>query len=69
MTIGVPSIQRLRSHNNGENKATKPYGPFDVIFYEAFKNKDDAKRREKYLKSTKGKRALKLMLQKYFNES
>lgn len=60
--------QRLKSHNHGDNKATKPYRPFDLIFYEAFKNKEDAKRREVYLKSIKGRRALKLMLQKYFSE-
>lgn len=33
-----------------------------LVFYEAFAAKQDAVRREKYLKSTKGKRTLKLML-------
>jgi len=35
---------------------------FRLIFYEAFILERDAKRREKYFKTTKGKRALRLML-------
>ncbi|MFC1598518.1 GIY-YIG nuclease family protein [Patescibacteria group bacterium] len=34
----------------------------ELIFYEAYKNKTDAIRREKYLKTTKGRTTLKLML-------
>lgn len=34
--------ERLKSHNNGENKATKPNIPYEVIFYSGFKDKQDA---------------------------
>ncbi|PIS05002.1 MAG: hypothetical protein COT81_03510 [Candidatus Buchananbacteria bacterium CG10_big_fil_rev_8_21_14_0_10_42_9] len=54
--------QRFKQHQSGLSKATKPYRPFDLIFYDGFQNKIDAKRREKYLKTNQGKRALKLML-------
>jgi putative endonuclease len=47
--------QRLISHNKGENKSTKPYIPLELIHYEAYKNMQDAKRRELYLKSNKGR--------------
>ena len=30
--------QRLTSHNNGENKSTKPYIPLELIHYEAYRN-------------------------------
>lgn len=58
--------QRFTEHNEGKNKSTKFYVPFELIFYEAYSTKSDAKRREKYLKSNKGKTTLKTMLKDYF---
>ena len=58
--------KRLISHNNGQNKSTKSYAPLELIHYEAYKNMEDAKRREFYLKSNGGKTTLKTMLKKYF---
>lgn len=54
--------KRLADHNTGHSSATKPYLPFDLIFYEAYRSRSDAKRREKYLKTNQGKRVLKIML-------
>lgn len=54
--------QRLKSHNNGEVTSTQFKRPWERIFYECYTNKADALRREKYLKTTMGKRALKMML-------
>lgn len=59
--------QRFASHNKGENKSTKPYLPFELIHYEAYKNIADAKRRELYLKSNRGRTTLMTMLKEYFN--
>ncbi len=56
---------RLYSHNKGKNKSTKPYIPLELIHYEAYRSIKDAKRREKYLKSSKGRTTLLTML-KYF---
>ena len=58
---------RVKTHNKGENTSTKPYIPLELIHYEAYKNIKDAKRRELYLKSNKGKTTLKTMLKKYFS--
>ncbi len=41
-------------------------GNIELIFYEAYLVKTDVQRREKYFKTTKGKRTLKLMLTDYF---
>lgn len=60
--------RRIKEHDNGEEKSTKAYAPLELIFYEAYKSKTDAKRREKYLKSTQGKKALQTMLQNYLEE-
>jgi len=60
--------QRISSHNNGKNKSTKAFVPLEVIHYEAYRNKSDAKRREEYLKTTKGKTTLRTMLKEYFDD-
>lgn len=54
--------QRINKHNEGSVQSTKPYYPWSLIFYEAYLSKKDAKRREQYFKTTKGRKALKLML-------
>ncbi len=58
--------KRLREHNQGLNSSTKRYGRWRLIYYEASLNKDDARRREKYLKTTQGGRLIKRRLKEYF---
>ena len=48
--------RRILEHDNGKVKSTKNYLPFVLIGYEAYLEKGDALRREKYLKTTEGKR-------------
>ena len=48
--------QRMVFHNNGECASTKNRRPLRLIYYEACLNKKDAMKREKYLKSSWGKR-------------
>lgn len=59
--------KRFKEHNNKEELSTKYYAPFDLIHYEAYKCGKDAKRREEYLKTTKGKTTLKVMLKEFLN--
>ena len=58
--------KRILAHNSGQNTSTKPYLPFEIIHYEAYRNRADAKRREKYLKGNRGKTTLKTMLKEFF---
>ncbi|HET9850654.1 MAG TPA: GIY-YIG nuclease family protein [Candidatus Saccharimonadales bacterium] len=58
---------RLAKHNNGLNFSTKPYRPWSLIYYEAHTKESDAKRRERYLKTTAGDRALRRMLREKLN--
>ncbi|MFZ2569477.1 MAG: GIY-YIG nuclease family protein [Minisyncoccia bacterium] len=51
--------KRLLEHNQNEVRSTKNRGPFEIIYYEACKNMNDAFDREKYLKSGHGKRYIK----------
>lgn len=57
--------RRLKEHNAGQNKSTKAYVPWELIFYEAYISQEDALRREGYLKTTQGKIALRRMLADY----
>jgi putative endonuclease len=54
--------RRFKEHNDGLSSATKPYRPWKLIFYEAYTSKKDAKRREIYLKTAKGRTTIKIML-------
>lgn len=60
--------ERLTSHINGNSKATEPRRPFTLLFCEYFLSKHDATRREKYFKTTAGKKALRIMLQESLKE-
>jgi len=51
--------RRLLEHNKGENKSTKAYKPFELIYSEHFINRIEARIKEKYLKSGIGKEFLK----------
>lgn len=57
---------RLKQHNSGSVDSTKNRKPLNLIYYEACINKDDAVKREKYLKTTYGKRYLHNRLKNYF---
>jgi putative endonuclease len=60
--------RRFKEHDNMEELSTKSSAPFELIHYEAYKNKIDAIRREQYLKTTKGKTTIRTMLKEYFNK-
>ena len=59
--------KRLQEHNKGfGSKYTKTAKPFRLIFYEAYLNKKDAYKAEKFFKSGYGKEILKDKLENYF---
>ncbi|MFA7314360.1 MAG: GIY-YIG nuclease family protein [Candidatus Magasanikbacteria bacterium] len=59
--------RRIIEHNSGKVKSTKNNRPLKLIYYEAFIAKEDSIRREMYLKTSTGKRMLKLLLKKSNN--
>lgn len=54
--------RRLQEHQQGESGYTSKYLPIKLLFYEAFISEGDARRRERYLKTSKGKSTLRMML-------
>ena len=57
--------RRFKEHNSGVSQSTKRYMPWKLIYYEACLDKHDAKRREKYFKTSQGRRLLRRRLKEY----
>jgi putative endonuclease len=60
--------KRFAEHNSGLSRYTKPYVPWEILYYEAHRNEKDARHREKYLKTTAGRNALHKMLHEQLTE-
>ncbi|MFH1459357.1 MAG: GIY-YIG nuclease family protein [Candidatus Omnitrophota bacterium] len=54
--------KRLAAHNNGAVKSTKAYKPYKLIHLEGFATSQEAKAKEKFYKTTSGRRRLKAIL-------
>lgn len=57
--------KRLKEHNSGLVKSTNNRRPLKLIYTEICLNKQDATHREKYLKTSWGKRYIKNRLKNY----
>ncbi|MBU2102634.1 MAG: GIY-YIG nuclease family protein [Candidatus Omnitrophica bacterium] len=53
--------KRLALHNTGRVKASRPYRPYNVIHIEEFETLKEARQKEKFYKSTTGRRRIKEM--------
>lgn len=58
--------KRILNHNAGKNFSTKAGAPWQLIYCEVGLNQQDARAREKYLKSGMGRRYLKNRLKFFF---
>ena len=45
---------RLKEHNAGITKSTKPFRPWEIVYFEMFMDKNEAFRREWHLKHPAG---------------
>ncbi len=54
--------RRLEEHMAGKVKTTKSFLPIKLLGYEAYQLASDARRREKFLKTTEGRRLLQQQL-------
>lgn len=59
--------KRFNEHNSNISYSTKNRVPFKLIYYEACLNSQDARLREKYLKTGMGKRYLKNRLKRFLS--
>lgn len=57
--------KRLALHNAGRVKASRPYRPYNIIHTEEFETLKEARQKEKFYKSTTGRRKLKEIIFKF----
>ena len=53
---------RIEEHNSGKSVYSSKGIPWKLIYYEAFLNKSDALREEKFLKTGQGRKRIKYLL-------
>jgi len=61
--------RRIIEHNNQENFSTKSRTPFELIYYEAHRDKMDAKNREKFFKTGWGRQYIQKNLKNFLGSS
>ena len=61
-------LKRVEEHNSQKVISTSGRVPFDFVYYEYCINQNDAIHREKYLKTTYGKRYIKQRLKNYLSD-
>jgi putative endonuclease len=56
--IGMTSNldERVNTHNDKKVKSTKAFVPWNLVHFEKFETRIEARKREKYLKSSAGRR-------------
>ena len=59
--------KRVKEHFSGESFATKTRLPFEIIYYEAHRNKKGALSRERFLKTGWGRNYLKKILKNFLD--
>jgi putative endonuclease len=59
--------ERINKHNSGKVVSTLHRIPLELIYYEVCYNQEDALHRERYLKSTYGKRYIRNRLYNFLN--
>ncbi|MFC3416853.1 GIY-YIG nuclease family protein [Algoriphagus hitonicola] len=56
--------KRLEQHNSGMTTSIRPYLPFELVYFEEFESLSEAIKREKYFKTSRGRKFLKEKLMK-----
>lgn len=59
---------RISEHQAGKVKSTADRRPLKLVYYEACLNQQDATHREKYLKTTYGKRYIRNRIRKFLSD-
>ena len=62
--IALNPESRLKEHNAGKNRFTKGHRPWKLIYVEEHPDWSSARQREKYLKTSAGRKWLQKLLQR-----
>ncbi|MBI5673640.1 MAG: GIY-YIG nuclease family protein [Nitrospirae bacterium] len=61
--------KRLKEHNSGRVKSSRPYRPYKILYTQAFPTLIEARQAERFYKSTAGRRRLKQMISTLENDT
>ncbi|MFA5867384.1 MAG: GIY-YIG nuclease family protein [Actinomycetota bacterium] len=61
--------RRLKEHRLETTKSLRGHGPFDIVFFETYQNRKDARKRETYFKTGQGRRLRGELIDKFPRES
>jgi len=61
--------KRLEEHNKGRVKSSSPYRPYQIIHTESLPTLKEARQKERFYKSTTGRRKLKIIVSAFNSES
>lgn len=61
--------RRFREHNQGKSFSTKTRGPFEIIYFEGYRDRNDAEKRERFFKTGWGRQYIKNNLKHYFKSA
>ena len=56
--------KRLDEHNSGKVKSSRPYRPYEIAHIEAYETLSEARQKEKFYKTTTGRRRLREIFSK-----
>lgn len=62
--ITVNVERRLVEHNQGKNKSTEAKMPWELVYFESYNTRIEARKREKFFKSGEGRELLKQLIKK-----
>jgi len=54
--------ERIKQHNAGKTRSIKAFRPWKLVYYETFPTREEAINREKYFKSSAGRKYLRIKL-------
>jgi putative endonuclease len=54
--------KRLSEHNSGKTKSTRPFIPWEIVYFESYDAIEEAIARERYFKTSAGRKFLKTKL-------
>jgi len=58
-------VERLKRHNEGSVRSTKRYIPWNLVYFEEYKNLKEARKREKQIKAWKKRRAIENLIRHF----
>lgn len=65
--MSINTERRLKEHNSGTNKSTKAYCPWEKLFEESYETRLEARNREKYYKTYRGRVKIREMIKELDN--